>query len=797
MNKLNSYLKWAAFIAVAFLLFSCTSRDDIKVDKNPQTAGILAPVVLQPDSTVLVLKDYFLDPKKIDSIKMDPSLTFIISPDSTLLVISHAKKQIPKLSGMTAWIDGYPYTMLLKKSRKMWQHITFDPKEKKYKKVQIAGEMNNWNPSGTWMHLKDGIWETDLLLNPGKYQYKLVIDGKWDLDPGNPDKVSNNIGGMNSVLHVGSAYPPGLPYLFTTKAEKSKISIGAKNEVQEYFVFWQNTRLDDKFVKADTIGLTITIPNTSRHYDRSFLRIYAVNSTGVSNEILVPLHNGKVILDPSELTRNDKQAMIIYFLMVDRFFDGNKENDSPVKDKEVDPKLNWQGGDLAGIIQKINDGYFAGLGINTIWISPITQNPPDAWAEYPAPHRKFSGYHGYWPVTLTTVDTHFGTGQDFEAMVTNAHARGMNILLDYVSNHVHKESWLYKQHPDWATQFMLKGNRKNLRLWDEQRLTTWFDEFLPTLDLTKPEVYEMISDSALFWIKDYHIDGFRHDATKHIPEIYWRTLTRKINEQVVIPENRPVYQIGETYGSRELISSYINPGELDAQFDFDLYFTARTAFASDNGSFRDLSFALQETFNYYGEHNLMGNITGNQDQSRFISYASGALSFEESDKEAGWNRDIEVKDTVGYQRLAQLIAFNMTIPGIPVIYYGDEFGMPGAADPDNRRMMKFDQLTPQESRTREIVTSLVKLRRECLPLIFGDYKLIKVTDRILIYMRNYFGKTAIVIFNKDNASRKIDFELPVNVMQKEFKNHFGSTFTMEKENISLTLPGNSFEILTN
>jgi cyclomaltodextrinase / maltogenic alpha-amylase / neopullulanase len=790
------FLSKLAFLPVLLFMYACGSNEDIPVDQTPQLTGLVAPITLNLDSTVIELKDYFVDPKRIDSVKVDSTLNWTIGRDSARMIITPQVRSFPKLSAMTVWIGGFPYTLLLEKTRKTWQRMTFDPRGKNYKKVQVKGEMNNWNPSSAFMALKDGLWQTDFLLNPGKYQYQLVIDGKSMLDPGNPEKMSNNIGGFNSVLRVGSITPPGLPSLSTLRSEETQFTVGVKNKVKEFFVLWENYRLDQKFVKSDSAGLTITIPRKARQFGRSFIRAWAVNSTGPSNEILVPLHNGRVITDPAELTRHDKETMVIYFLMVDRFFNGDTANDAPLKDPQVDPKLNFQGGDLAGVMQKIKDGYFSGLGVNTIWISPITQNPPDAWAEYPPPHRKFSGYHGYWPVTFTTVDNHFGNGSDFAALVTEAHDQNLNILLDYVSNHVHKECWLYKQHPDWVTPFLLKDKRKNLRLWDEQRLTTWFDEFLPTLDLSNPEVYQMVSDSALFWAKNYHIDGFRHDATKHVPEIYWRTLTRKINEQVVIPEERPFYQIGETYGSRELIRSYINPGELDGQFDFDLYFNARTIFATPGGSFTDLVPNLQESFNYYGEHNLMGNITGNQDQARFISYASGALSFEEDAGAAGWKRDIEVKDTTGYRRLASLIAFNMTIPGIPVIYYGDEYGMPGANDPDNRRMMKFD-LTPREAANKTLVQQLIRLRKDHLALTYGDFRTIRVTDKVLIYMRSYFGQVAYVIMNKDNSLRTIEFEIPEPFRNIVLRNNFGNSFNMKDNKVTLSLAGNSFEILTN
>jgi len=785
-----------ACLVTSGILAGCSSNEDMELPLVSQINGIAAPVLLQTDSTVIELQDYFSSPKSIDSVFMDKKLDFRISSDSLQMTIIPKEKSFPKLSAMTVWIDGFPYTLLLEKSPKIWVHFSFDQKGIKHKTVQLAGEMNDWNPKKTWLRLKDNIWQTDLLLFPGKYQYQLVVDGKWMVDPNNHEKADNNIGGYNSVMWAGSVDAPGRPQLQTQQAEDNKITIGVKNKIKEVFVLWQNHRLPEKFWKLDSAGMHITLPPRTRQFDRSFVRIWAYNNSGLSNKILVPLHNGYVIKDPGELTRQDKEAMIIYFMMIDRFKDGNKNNDFPVKDKEVDWKANFQGGDLTGITEKIDDGYFNDLGINTLWISPLTQNPPDAWAEYPPPHRKFSGYHGYWPITLTTVDPRFGTSEELKKLVDEAHDKKMNVILDFVSNHVHQESWLVKQHPDWATPLILPNKRKNIHLWDEQRLTTWFDEFLPTLDLSRPEVIEMISDSSLFWIKQYQLDGFRHDATKHVPEAYWRTLTQKLKTQVITPEHRNLYQIGETFGSRDLILSYINPGMLDAQFDFNLYFDARTAFARDISSFRDLDYSLHQSFSYYGEHSLMGNITGNQDLARFISFASGAISFGEDDKKAGWERDIQVKDTIGYRKLASLMAFNMTIPGIPIIYYGDEIGMAGGGDPDNRRMMRFDSLNNHERYLKSISARLAQLRENNLALLYGDFTDIKVTDKVYVYMRSYFDEIVIVAFNKDKSAKKIEFELPQGSGDLKLLTRFGSSMTLEKNKVTLTLQGNSFEILT-
>ena len=155
-----------------------------------------------------------------------------------------------------------------------------------------------------------------------------------------------------------------------------------------------------------------------------------------------------------------------------------------------------------------------------------------------------------------------------------------------------------------------------------------------------------MTDSALVWIQDYGLDGFRHDATKHIPELFWRTLTRKLKENIAIPKNKRLYQVGETYGTRELINSYVCSGMLDAQFDFSVYDLAVPVFAKDGESFEKLATSLQSSLDYYGYHNLMGYISGNQDKARFISLASGDVKFDEDQKYAGWTRDIGVGDPI-------------------------------------------------------------------------------------------------------------------------------------------------------
>jgi len=306
-----------------------------------------------------------------------------------------------------------------------------------------------------------------------------------------------------------------------------------------------------------------------------------------------------------------------------------------------------------------------------------------------------------------------------------------------------------------------------------------------------------MTDSALYWIQNFQMDGFRHDATKHIPEVFWRELTRKLKENVSVPQNKRLYQVGETYGNRELINSYVSSGMMDGQFDFGVYDQAVGVFARDNESFKKLAGSLQESLNYYGYHNLMGYISGNQDKPRFISLAGGDLKFEEDAKLAGWTREISVGDPIAYKKLQCLNAFNLTIPGIPTIYYGDEFGMPGANDPDNRRMMRFKNLIEDEQNTFEVVKKLIKLRRNNIQLIYGDYELLFLDKYIYAYSRNYFDKIAVVLFNKSSKPMPITVKIPNRIIMDDLQSNFNSDFSIEGNMMQVIVDGNSFEIIMN
>lgn len=783
------------FLGAALLFASCQtkvgepSKPEQWLSKSP-----FQPVVLNKDTSIIHLEDFIPDVSLIKAVHYDDSFTGILSADKSLCTLI-ASVNVPLLSLLEIETTQGDYCVVLKKSRKIQHTFSLNDVSGNLKSVAIAGDFNGWTPANTPLLKTGNNWSVSLSLNPGAYAYRIVVDEKWILDPSNPDSVSNNMGGYNSFIQLGEVSNSKSPRIFVDYAEGSLIRVVTRNFPEDYIVLWDNVNITHMSQRTSSL-CEIKIPHIARDEPTSVIRVFSFNRYGTANDLVIPLKYGKVVSDPREFTRNDKWSMMMYFLMVDRFKNGNKKNDHPVKDPQILPMANYMGGDLEGVTDVLNHHYFTALGLNTLWLSPIVQNPAGGFVEYPAPHRKYSGYHGYWPISSTAVDYRFGSDETLTRLVEKAHAADINILIDYVSNHVHQEHPLYRKHPEWFTGIDLPDGRKNIRLWDEQRLTTWFDTFLPDLDYSKPEVIEAVADSALYWITKYKVDGFRHDATKHVTEAFWRALTKKIKQKLGPEQSEKIYQIGETFGSRELIGSYVSSGMQDAQFDFNFYFDARNALTAEEGSFFQLKKSMEESFMYYGYHNLMGNISGNHDIPRFITVADGSIAKGEDEKEAGWKRKITVRNPLSYKKLSLLMTLITTMPGIPVLYYGDEYGMPGAGDPDNRRMMEFDELNDHERAQFKITKELFRIRRSNIALILGDMDWLKDSKDVLAYGRYYLDNVALVFMNKSDKVQTIKVKVPEKYANAAFKKHFDSKWSIKHNEISVVLPPHSFEILS-
>ena len=251
-----------------------------------------------------------------------------------------------------------------------------------------------------------------------------------------------------------------------------------------------------------------------------------------------------------------------------------------------------------------------------------------------------------------------------------------------MSNHVHEDHPYYTKHREWFGDVMLPDSSMNIRRWDgETRITTWFEPFLPSFNYSNAKAIDAVVEDALWWMKEFDLDGFRQDAVKHVPHLFWKNLAFELKKNF---PDKDIYQIGETFGSDELILSYVNPAELNAQFNFDIYFVARNIFNSPIGDMSSLRETMEHNLQVYQPINLMGTITSSHDQIRFISVADEQITYIENGTERGFSDPPEeVEHISSYQKLANFTAFNFSISGIPVVYYGEEIGLEGAGDPDN------------------------------------------------------------------------------------------------------------------
>ncbi|APD06120.1 alpha-amylase [Flavobacteriaceae bacterium UJ101] len=765
--------------------------------ENPVLQDLASLIQLGTEETTVNLSDYFIEGSKAKIIRLPEGLK-LIKNDSGIITFSG--KMNNSIDYVSVEFDQQHYDIPVRNTSRIPYTFSFTP-DKKYKKLQVKGSFNGWDVNANPLVLKDGKYQFTVMLNPGNYQYCFVEGDKEFIDPTNPKKVSNGVGGYNSTFSVGDL--DAIKPFITTVGNQKKWKIIADQEVN-FLAFYNNQFISLSKGKE----LQGKVPQEAEEATRSFIRVYAYNNkSGVANDILIPLHKGIPIEKVDELPRTDKRKYIMYSLMIDRFKDADPSNNFQVGEPEVKPEADFQGGDLKGITEKVKEGFFTNLGVNTIWLSPVVQNPDEGYGLLDTDYikTKFSGYHGYWPVSSSKIDPRFGTEEDFKELIEEAHKRNINILVDYVANHVHLNHPVLKEHPDWITKAKLPDGTDNIRKFDAQRFTTWFDKHIPSLDFSKPEVVDQMTDSAVYWFKNYEIDGFRHDATKHIQNEFWRTLTKKLKEQVILPENRSIYQIGETYGSHEMVNSYVNNGMLDAQFEFSLYHHLSNSVTNPKISMKDLKIALEENLFYYGSHNIMGTISGNHDKIRITSMGDGSFADGEDTHKTAWIKKTLNKNPLGFKKTGIVMAFNLTAPGVPVIYQGDEFGMPGADDPDNRRMMEFDIANGSDQRPwviserkelLEKTKKLTHLRENNMALIYGDTKILYADQNVLVFMRHYMDNTVITALNAGESTEKVSITLPQTKSYRKLKTNFGQGFKINENQLELILKGNSFEILT-
>ncbi|MDZ7344801.1 MAG: alpha-glucosidase C-terminal domain-containing protein, partial [candidate division KSB1 bacterium] len=181
----------------------------------------------------------------------------------------------------------------------------------------------------------------------------------------------------------------------------------------------------------------------------------------------------------------------------------------------------------------------------------------------------------------------------------------------------------------------------------------------------------------------------------------------------------------------------------------------------------------------------------------YMAYADGDLSLDSGEaQEIGWNNPPEVNDEKSYEKVELYLAYLLTIPGLPTLYYGDEIGLTGAADPDNRRMMRFDaELRPAENRMLQEVRKIVKLRRTHSALRYGDFQTLGATENCFVYLRADLNERLLVVLNKSEQPQIVRIDLPkFYQVEKAVDVMTGREYTMTNHHLVLTIPAIGWQV---
>jgi alpha-amylase len=418
---------------------------------------------------------------------------------------------------------------------------------------------------------------------------------------------------------------------------------------------------------------------------------------------------------------------ILYFVIVDRFADGDGANNRGVNRTA---KGTFHGGDLAGLRAQLDE--IADLGATAIWITPVVKNVPGfvTGAGFPD-----WGYHGYWADDFYALDPRFGTEAELKGLVDDAHARGMKVLLDVVYNHAGYES-SYLTNPRTRTWFRTEA----LGTCGRDDLTTCVSG-LPDFRTEMPEVADYLMEAHLGLAERVGLDGFRLDTVKHVDHPFWKEHRRRIDARL----GEDFFLIGEVWGGdAQSLDPWFAGDEMDAGFDFSFQGNV-VSFLQGRG--RTVAF---DRYLKSREKVRAGYLLSPYLSSHDVK---GALSMLEGDRELF--------------RLAALL--QLTAAGVPMIYYGEEVARPGGDWPDNRSDMPWGDRRilpgagkPRDEALRDDYKKLIAIRRAHPAFARGVHESLSSEGDLLVFLRRdaASGDAVVVAVNRGAAPATAGFDAP-------------------------------------
>jgi glycosidase len=456
---------------------------------------------------------------------------------------------------------------------------------------------------------------------------------------------------------------------------------------------------------------------------------------------------------------------VIYLIMPDRFANGDPANDEPAD--RANPRA-YHGGDLRGIREHLS--YLKDLGVTTLWLTPVVKNGGA------------QDYHGYGAVDLYAVEPHLGTIQDYRELVAEAHKQGMKVFFDFVPNHVGpKHPWVSKPPlADWfhgtpqhhldssagvSGTFYGKAEKQKAAndpfeaLVDphapaslSRNLTDgWFFNVLPDLNTEKPEVADYLFQNSVWWAESSGLDGFRLDTFPYVSRKFWSDWHARLHQ--IYPY---MTTIGEVFHPDPSVTSFFAGGQrrsdridsgLDTLFDFPMYFTLRDVLLRNEPVGRIADVLRHDSL--YVHPDVLVTFLANHDLPRFASAEGNSLA-----------------------KLKLAFGLTVTLRGIPELYYGDEIGMTGGGDPDNRHdfpggwtgdaknAFAASGRSAEQQELFTYVQTLLRVRREHASLQTGRLWHLFSDETAYVFLRETEEERAVVAFNNSSEAREL--KIPVS-----------------------------------
>jgi glycosidase len=499
---------------------------------------------------------------------------------------------------------------------------------------------------------------------------------------------------------------------------------------------------------------------------------------------------------------------VIYLIMPDRFANGDPTNDEPAEARgsyDRSKARAYHGGDLRGVRDHLS--YLKDLGVTTLWLTPIVKNGAA------------QDYHGYGAVDLYGVEPHLGTLQDYQELVTTAHQQHMKMLFDIVPNHVGPghpwvtnpplPDWFHGtlQHhsnssmpPDWASYgksdkqpvandpFEILADPHAPTRFSRNLTEGWFFGVLPDLNTENPVVAQYLLQNSIWWAESSGLDGYRIDTFPYVSRQFWsrwHTGLRRIYPRLTT--------IGEVFHPDASVTSFFAGGQkrfdgidtgVTTVFDYPMYFTLRDVLLHDALAGR-IADVLRHDSLYVRPDELV-TFFANHDVPRFASAEGSSVA-----------------------KLKLVTGLTLTLRGIPELYYGDEIGLTGGGDQENRHDFPggwpgdprnaFIEAgrTPEQQEIFAYVRTLLRLRREHPALAGGRLWHLESDDSSYVFMRESEEERLVVAFNNSSQARELHIPLndtPAHNAQSASLLFGGARMTFSGREVLISAPAQSLSI---